>query len=303
MPSSYTPIPANAASNSPSFTLPADGDTLNAASGATPWKLLADYVQRLVNYLTNATAIPNGLTITQATVNGDGIDVTANGTGIGISATGGSSAGTGAVGIGGAGGGTGVQGTSSSGIGVVGQSTGSAQPGVRGINSSTGPGGSFSGNATRPALHVDTQATPSTPANGDIWADSTQNNVRAMMNGIVSGTPLTVGGTGVGFSNGWQGPITNGRTPRYWKGIDGMVHLEGTVNSSAISSNIAFILPAGYRPTYTTGGDGKLYLPAILAGATTGKQVQVDGSGNVTVAGATAANVDYSLDGISFATF
>ena len=89
--------------------------------------------------------------------------------------------------------------------------------------------------------------------------------------GIV--TPLTVGGTGVGFKNSWVNYSGSDTPARYWLDPFGMVHIEGAVMSG--TSGIVFTLPSGYIPV-------KAQAWAIISNAAIA-QVGVDTSGNVTL--------------------
>lgn len=83
----------------------------------------------------------------------------------------------------------------------------------------------------------------------------------------------------------------------YFKDLSGRVHLRGLLKRSAAAFNTPiFTLPVGYRPAKQT-------LFALLAANLDGR-LDVDASGNVFVATATAANwfTFFSLDGMSFDT-
>jgi hypothetical protein len=83
----------------------------------------------------------------------------------------------------------------------------------------------------------------------------------------------------------------------YFKDLSGRVYLRGLLKRSAAALNTPiFTLPVGYRPA-------KLTLFALMAANLDGR-LDVDASGNVFVATATAANwfTFFSLDGMSFDT-
>lgn len=74
--------------------------------------------------------------------------------------------------------------------------------------------------------------------------------------------------------NSW---VNNGggfETVGYLKDALGFVHLRGVI-TTGLTSTIAFVLPAGYRPGATT-------FSAVAIGSGAAGQVQVDASGNVT---------------------
>lgn len=57
-----------------------------------------------------------------------------------------------------------------------------------------------------------------------------------------------VGATGEpAFQNSWVNYGLGQRACRFWKGIDGIVHLEGLVKSGSVPG-VIFTLPEGYRP-------------------------------------------------------
>lgn len=123
------------------------------------------------------------------TINGPGIQTLGAGLGAGIHATGGNGGGMGIEAYGGAGGGYGVYGVSGGGAapGVCGINGGGSGAGVFGNSNylgSTGPGGMFQSFTTRGAINLVPQATPSTPADGDIWVDTSDWTVRAQAGGV-----------------------------------------------------------------------------------------------------------------------
>jgi hypothetical protein len=300
MPASYNGNASNATGSQVTISEPVDGDALTAASETIGTHLLADWAQRLINYALNAAAFALGITVTNSTLNGKGVNSTGNGNGTGVQGTGGSSSGTGVAGIGGA----------PNGWGVIGQGPGTG-PGVIGTNIGTGPGGQFQAMGTgQGAVNLVPMATPSSPAAGDMWIDTSGNLNADGAAGVLTlapaTTPVTVGAGGgaPAYQNSWTFCSTHGRKLRYWRDPIGVVHLDGGINGAGESAPLVFTLPAGFRPAALTGGDGLVYEQAMYIGGAADEaqvEVSIDSSGNVSCYG--TGNHDFSFDGITFSTF
>lgn len=179
-----------------------------------------------------------------------------------------------------------------------------ATPGITANGNTTGPGVAANGGATGPgvkataggggspargAANLTPQATPSAPADGDMWCDTTVAVPRiiARLNGITAGTPtaITPGG-------GW-GAAGNGLA--YWKDAAGGVHMKGQCNW-ATGATTLFTFPAGFKPSFTR------HFTVVNVGNATVVGVSVDASGNVALDGVgTVANGNtISFDGIAF---
>lgn len=190
----------------------------------------------------------------------------------------------------------GFNGTAIQGL-LTGGSGGVAVSGVVGGGNASGWGVYAAGGANSGDLHIPPKSTPSTPSNGDIWVDSTKNALSARINGITSGAPLVVGGTGVAFQNGWVSGGASGRTaPRYWIDAVGVVHLDGQLKNSSTGQTTAFTLPVGYRPAFN--------LDTVATDVTNSTSVALA----ITPAGVVApnepnANDIIDLSKISFPTF
>jgi len=115
---------------------------------------------------------------------GNGLVAEGAGAGSGVVASGGASLGPGVTAIGGAGG-VGVVATAGSGgaHGIV--ATGSGTSAGITASSSAGPGGVFSSGTQRGSINiVPVSADPSAPANGDVWYNSTTNQIKIRINGV-----------------------------------------------------------------------------------------------------------------------
>lgn len=289
MPASYNGNAANATGSQVTITNPADGDTDNAASVTIFSKLLADWGQRFLNYFLGATPIPAAITVSPS--GGSQTAVTATGTGTG---QGGNFTGA-----------TGVEGTTnvSTGIGVYGSlsgSPGATASGVTGDASgfATGHGGHFLGSTAEGAIKLEPQATPTTPVNGDVWVDSTTNQLVAEVNGSKATVAPQVPAVNISaFLNGFSAGASQ---PRYYRDSNGIVHLDGNVVAPSGGPGIltAFTLPVGFRPPST-----QTFIGADTTTAPAGTTQIVFANGNVqlTFNGASAGDLIW-LSGISFAT-
>jgi len=102
-------------------------------------------------------------------------------------------------------------------------------------------------------------------------------------------TPLTL-------KNGWSSYGSGTASPAVRK-ISGIVYLQGAMRTSG-TNQVAFILPAGDRPTL------RIFVPVDLCGATNGDLfIQADGSVSVEAEGGNWGNAQCftSLNGVSFA--
>ncbi len=105
--------------------------------------------------------------------NAGGVTGTGTGTGTGVTGQGGATDGAGVIGTGGA----------TNGVGVTGQGAGTGA-GVVGFSVS-GPGGQFTGNATKAALHLTpVTADPASLADGDVWIRNDTGTLHWRANGI-----------------------------------------------------------------------------------------------------------------------
>ena len=94
------------------------------------------------------------------------------------------------------------------------------------------------------------------------------------------------------FVNGWANYGGGYDTAGYLNTPDGMVILKGLLNGASKTSDIPFVLPAGYRPS------GRKLFPATSGEPWTVSRIDVDTSGNV-YANRTG-NTWVGLDGVSF---
>lgn len=170
------------------YTGGATADGLDASGGATSGNGVAG---------TGGATSGTGVVGTGGTPNGTGVSGFGTGTGRGMVGQGGSTA-DGVYGVGGAISGLGVRGQGTgTGGGVLGLGGATNGTGVEGVGAGTGTGvlgssvtgyaGVFSGNATRPGIHVGgVVGDPSTPQNGDIWFDTTTSKLRKRSAGVTS---------------------------------------------------------------------------------------------------------------------
>jgi hypothetical protein len=92
------------------------------------------------------------------------------------------------------------------------------------------------------------------------------------------------------FQNGWNNVGTPYATMAYWKDLEGVVHLRGSIAGGI--SPTAFTLPAGYRPS------GRLGFAILGAGGNPPVgTIAVDSSGTV---GVNSGVQPFALDAISF---
>ena len=285
----------------------------------------------------NSTATITAVNNTGA--NQTALTITGLGTGHAINATGGASGGDAVVGTGigigsgatftgGLTAGNGVNGfTASPGqAGVIGSASGSGGFGTSGIASSgTGStgvgvyGGSqdahawpaqFQMQAGSPfvgTVNLVPQTTPSAPANGDIWVDTTTNTLSARVNGSLIKIYPPVGPVLItSFLNGFASYTGSGgnRTPHYYRDLNGRVHLSGAItNTGAINGAPAFNLPAGFRPIGTGQFRAFIVFDASSTATVPIGWIGVDDTGNVNVFyNGTSANSPLYLDPVSFDT-
>lgn len=124
-------------------------------------------------YATGGSTSGDGVVGVGGTGNGRGVLGTGAGAGAGVAGTGGLTDGTGVIGTGGA----------TNGVGVTGQGAG-VGAGVVGFSVS-GPGGQFTGNATKAALHLTpVTADPASLADGDVWIRNDTGTLHWRANGI-----------------------------------------------------------------------------------------------------------------------
>ena len=104
------------------------------------------------------------------------------------------------------------------------------------------------------------------------------------------------------FANGWSA-FDAARTPKYYKDPFGVVRLSGGLKGGTVAltdgpSNVAFTLPAGYRPDHT------IYEWVLATNAanfsTLSVYLGVTTDGGVHVIGAAGSNGFVSLDGFTF---
>lgn len=131
--------------------------------------------------------------------------------------------------------------TAGSGLAGVSATGDGAAPGV-----SATPGGGAS--PARGALSLASQATPSAPANGDVWYDGTLSPARfsGMLGGIAANKLATPT-----LATGWA---TGGFDLSYWKDHGGMIHMMGEAQyTGATTTGVVTLttLPAGFRPFNT----------------------------------------------------
>lgn len=115
---------------------------------------------------------------------GNGVVASGAGAGHGVVATGGGSLGAGVFATGGSGG-VGVVATAGAGgaHGVVAEGSGSSA-GIT-ASSASGPGGVFARGTARGSINLTpASGDPSTPQNGDIWYNSTTNEIKIRINGV-----------------------------------------------------------------------------------------------------------------------
>jgi hypothetical protein len=106
------------------------------------------------------------------------------------------------------------------------------------------------GSATRAGLNLVPQAAPSGPSDGDVWVETTSNQVKARVAGATQTLGVTANSpTAITPNANW----TAGAGLAYWKDAVGMVHLKGTVTAGAGASGVAFTLPVGFRPLASRG--------------------------------------------------
>lgn len=128
-----------------------------------------------------------GVTGTGGATNGVGVSGAGTGTGAGVNGTGGATSGDGVKGTGGAANGRGGRFTGAgNGEGATCTSSGSGAA-ISGSCSGTGPGvRALAGNANRAPLNVQVQAAdPATPADGDVWINSTSAELKYRTGGLV----------------------------------------------------------------------------------------------------------------------
>lgn len=93
--------------------------------------------------------------------------------------------------------------------------------------------------------------------------------------------------------NSWANIGAPYRNAGYWKDGFGMVHLQGAIKTGA-GNTVAFILPAGYRPSATVA-----LAPSYKVGQNGSTcWVTIDSSGNVTCG--QGGSTGTGLDGLSF---
>jgi hypothetical protein len=259
----YNGNAALATGSTVTITQPDDGDADNAAAQNVPSSRLADWSQRFANFMLGLFGTVNAWVAQQS------FSQTGGGAGYTIHVV-----------------------NSGSGGSIAGDSATGSGPGVTAI-----------GNATRAAENLAPQATPSSPVDGDVWVDSSTNQIKVRINGTI----YALGGqlptpTTVTPQNSWSQAITDGNPARYWKDANGVVHLDGAMNpNGAATSQVAFTLPAGFRPTRS--GIIVFFVPYDLATSAQGVTVEINPSnGNVTINYPSNTAHDYSLEGITFAT-
>lgn len=297
MPSNYSGNASNVTGlTQVTIQTPSDGDTLNAASVNTALKLLADFAQSALAFILALFSTANTWTAKQTvnTTGGTTAVLGANsGSGIGVQGT----SGTGA----------GVEGTASNGIGGV-FVGGGGSPGVTGTGggSAGGAGGYFTAGSSpaNGAIHAVPQATPSAPANGDIWVDTTTNTLSAQVNGstvkIGSKPVAPTALSGLTYANGWAAGTP---APRYWVDELGYTHLSGQLATGAVSGAQVTTnpLPAAARPT----GQVSIEVPDLGGASPSAVShfIQISSGGVITMANFSGYTGAVSLDNVVFPTF
>jgi hypothetical protein len=149
------------------------------------------------------------------------------------------------------------------------------------------------GSATRAGLSLVPQAAPSGPADGDVWVETTSNQVKARVAGATQtlGIPAPALTT-VTPSAGWT-TVTN-QTIAYWKDGFGVVHLKGAASFGSGSGPV-FILPAGFRPAFQ-----KLFMAGGLGATTSPVVVIVNADGTVFIDNTAGAFASGYLEGVTF---
>jgi hypothetical protein len=268
------------------ITQPDDGDPDNASAQNTPSSKLADFAQKFLAFVNGLFSTANtwtALQTFQGASGSAGINATGNGSGAGGTFTGGTFGGDG---VDGQGGGSGAGGSFTGGSGGGG-------PGVIGTGGSGGPGAYLTAGSGRGAAYLAPQATPGSPANGDVWVDTTKESLSAKVNGAVLSLTPQSGPNVVGsFGTNWSANVP----VRYYIDSDGYVHLAGEVKCSSTGPSTAFTLPSGFRPTSQVNSG----LYDTTAGSMTAYSITTGGAVGITEPN---ANDVLCLDGIVFPTF
>jgi len=295
VPSSYTGNPANAASNTVTISEPADADLDNGATFASAFQLLTDYAQRLVNFVIAIFSTANTWTATQTFTVGAAIGGAISATGSGSNVINATASGAGYAGV--IGGASGAGGFGTSGIAQSGAGAGGVgiYGGSQDVNAWPMQAQHQHASPVVGAFNLVPHVTPSAPANGDTWVDSSNNTFSARINGATAKVQAQSGPTNISsFLNSFSAGST---TPRYYRDSNGRTYVSGNVSRATATTYLAaFNLPAGFRPPSTRqyacfNGSAQVVAGVVV---TTGGDVQV----------VVANNGDtVQLDGISFETF
>jgi hypothetical protein len=148
----------------------------------------------------------------------------------------------------------------------------------------TNPALQATGSATRAPLNLVPQAAPSAPGDGDVWVETTSNQVKARVAGATQTLTPTSGTAPVAITPTANWTALYGLA--YWKDGGGIVHVKGAVQFSATANlNSVFTLPAGFRPAATTFRGWAAGDPTQTGRAA---YAQIDSSGVLTLSVSTA---------------
>lgn len=152
----------------------------------------------------------------------------------------------------------------------------------------------FNPNGTNAGLNVGSQAgDPGSPSNGDLWYDSTANELTARINGAnvaLAGAPGSVSWTALSLQNSWVN-FGSGLPDASYTKINGTVHLKGMIKDGVTTGGtLLFTLPAGFRP-----GDTR-HLGTVSNSAFGFLIINSDGTATISV----GSNAWFSLSGINF---
>lgn len=234
-----------------------------------------------------------------------------------------------------AGGSQALKGTANIGCWGIGTGATAASVGIYGVTNGSGPGagvwgdGSIggsgpglrgTGNGSFPPAHLDPQAVPGSPSDGDLWVDSGTNGLGWRQNSLTQGLAINATGdaalaparaapANLSYLGTW-GAVSS--YAKVWKDALGVVHLQGAIGPGASPQVTAFTLPSGFRPSTDIGNGTGAGLTAnrnqsskidpvqLQIVAATGVVSVVVGSGSGS--GALTAGDVISLNGVSFAT-
>lgn len=167
---------------------------------------------------------------------------------------------------------------SGAGVAVQASATGSGTAVLANASFGTGHALEAAPNSTTAAVKIDVQATPGSPATGEMWTDSTTGGAAwQTSNGkaeLMHVTPHALSGVPGGYKNSWA---DTGAPGRYWTDASGLIHLDGQLTKTPVDTTLIVTLPVGFRPSVVKD----FLVPVPGSGTSFGAVLTIQSSGDV----------------------